>query len=321
MARPASALASQPTEVSIEVQGPDPAGGPESAAVPTTVTVTFEGHRLPAEALRQATLALLLDVPSETAQVGGCTRVFLDENTENILGTLLSEIAATGALAAGSADPGGLESLTAAARLVSQLLARYRDLAGQRSQQTRTDLLRQLIVETPEPVSAASLEQAKRDAARRNRLLATPHVTYEQLRQLRGDQSVNATRTSVSRAKSARRLFTVPLQRKGVVIPGFLLDEHGEPRPELQPLLEPLMAAQMGPWQMWTWLAEPAALLSGLIPAEAAADPATVERAARAARRLAERIVPADIADAVDAELEATEGTDDQSAIGVGEES
>lgn len=303
------------TAVAIEVQAAPLVGEPGCGTGTTTVTVTIDAdHLLPATAREQAALALLLDSWGESAQPETLTHVSLDVTTERILRTLLSEMEATSALATGSGHVlAGAAGVTASARLVAQLLSRYRELAGQRSQQTRAGLLSQLVVETSESLSPASMAQANRDAARRNRLLATPHFSYEELSALRGDRSVNATRTSVSRARSARRLFTVPLPRKGVVIPAFLLDQDGQPRPELEPLLAPLMDAEMGPWQMWTWLTEPAAALSGLVPLEAAADPATAERAARAAHRLADRIVPVDVALAVEVDLELESAVGDRS--------
>ncbi len=56
---------------------------------------------------------------------------------------------------------------------------------------------------------------------------------------------------------------------------------------EIAPLLEPLLAAGTDPWRVWGWLTQPAALLGGQVPAEAAADPETAQVAAHAARRLA----------------------------------
>ena len=41
------------------------------------------------------------------------------------------------------------------------------------------------------------------------------------------------------------------------------------------------------PWRGWGWVTQPAALLGGQVPAEAAADPETAQVAAHAARRLA----------------------------------
>ena len=73
-------------------------------------------------------------------------------------------------------------------------------------------------------------------------------------------------------------------------MPAFQLTADGEPRPDLAPVLEPLLAARMDPWRAWAWLTQPAALLGGQVPERAAADPETADLAAVAAARLAERV-------------------------------
>ena len=73
-------------------------------------------------------------------------------------------------------------------------------------------------------------------------------------------------------------------------MPAFQLTEAGEPRPDLLPVLEPLLAARMDPWRAWAWLTQPAALLGGQVPERAAADPAEADVVRRAAVRLAERV-------------------------------
>lgn len=163
-----------------------------------------------------------------------------------------------------------------------------REAAGARSQKARQALLRDLTETSPDAVSPASLNQARREAAHRQRLLRTPSYDYETLRGLRGEPTVRATRTAVSRMRAKNQLFTVSATvGRTVVIPAFLLTDACEPRPELQPLLEPLLTAGLGPWQLWTWLTSPTGLLSGQVPEAVAAEPATAERAAVAARRFA----------------------------------
>ena len=46
----------------------------------------------------------------------------------------------------------------------------------------------------------------------------------------------------------------------------------------------------MDPWRAWAWLTEPAALLGGLVPEQAAADPDDADLARHAAVRLAEKV-------------------------------
>ena len=57
-----------------------------------------------------------------------------------------------------------------------------------------------------------------------------------------------------------------------LVVPAFQLDAAGEPRPELAPLLEPLLGAGMDGWRAWAWLTRPAALPRGWCPS-ASTDP------------------------------------------------
>ncbi|MCB0951087.1 MAG: hypothetical protein K0U84_22220 [Actinomycetia bacterium] len=60
----------------------------------------------------------------------------------------------------------------------------------------------------------------------------------------------------------ARELFTVKHDGR-TIIPAFQLDADGEPRPELQPVLQPLIDAGVQSWALWTWLTSPTSLLSG----------------------------------------------------------
>lgn len=177
-------------------------------------------------------------------------------------------------------------------RAALQLAAAYQQLAGERSQHARAALLAELAATSPESVSPASLRQATREAAHRQRLLQTPTYTYEELRQLRGDGSVQTTRTAVSRMLSRGQAFTVQVSGRRVV-PAFLLTEDGSPRPELAPLVRPLREAGIGAWQMWTWLTSPTGLLSGGVPAQMAFDPETAGRAALAAVRFADQATTA----------------------------
>nr|WP_300145163.1 hypothetical protein [Propionicimonas sp.] len=201
------------------------------------------------------------------------------------LDILRSALTLTAGIAA--ALPAGLPVGAAAA-----LLAEYRHLAGERSQLARDALLRELTAALPDSVSPASLRQATREAAHRQHLLQTPTYTYEDLRLLRGDTSVQATRTAVSRMVAKRALFTVPVANRRVVVPAFLLNDEGRPRPELAPVLAPLMDAGAGPWQIWTWLTSPTGLLSGGVPAALAVDAEEAPRAAAAARRFAASLPP-----------------------------
>jgi hypothetical protein len=126
-----------------------------------------------------------------------------------------------------------------------------------------------------------------RRARLREELLATPTHTYETLAELRGTE-VNATRFRVHKTAGAHRLLLVAPEGR-TLVPAFQLTDDGEPRPDLQPVLEPLLAARMDPWRVWAWLTQPAALLGGQVPERVARDPAEADVVRRAALRLADR--------------------------------
>ena len=132
------------------------------------------------------------------------------------------------------------------------------------------------------------LLQIARQARVREELLTRPWFTYESLAELRGT-SVNATRFAVVKAAGEHHLLVVAEGERSLV-PAFQLDEAGQPRADLAPVLRPLLAAGMDPWRAWGWLTQPAALLGGRVPEQAAADPDLHDVAAHAAVRLAERV-------------------------------
>ena len=140
----------------------------------------------------------------------------------------------------------------------------------------------------PEHAVPVSLVLVARHARLRAQLLASRWFTYETMAELRG-ASVEATRFAVHKAANEHRLLVVPSGERSIV-PGFQLTVDGEPRPELGPVLEPLLTAGMDPWRAWAWLTQPAALLGGQVPEQVAADPASAGLVAGAAVRLAERV-------------------------------
>lgn len=139
----------------------------------------------------------------------------------------------------------------------------------------------------PEHAVPVQLLQIARRARLRAELTATPCLDYEALGRLRGT-SVDATRFAVHKAASEHRLLVVTPQEQALV-PAFQLSDDGQVRPELAPVLAALLSAGMDPWQVWIWLTQPAGLLAGAVPHEAAADPQEADLVLVAARRLAER--------------------------------
>ncbi|TIC89027.1 hypothetical protein E8D34_00450 [Nocardioides sp. GY 10113] len=171
-------------------------------------------------------------------------------------------------------------------------VARWRDPATGEPLTTEqlAELDRVLHSEGDDPAHAVPLAllQLRREARLRAHLLTTPAYTYEHLAEIRG-ASVNATRFAVHKAAERHQLLVIAHDQH-VLVPGFQLDPAGELRPELGAVLEPLLAARMDPWKAWIWLTQPAGLLSGAVPQEAAADPDEVDLVRHAAVRLAERV-------------------------------
>lgn len=127
-----------------------------------------------------------------------------------------------------------------------------------------------------------------RKARLRAELLATPAWTYEHLAQVRG-ASLNATRFWVHKQAQEHHLLTVS-SGDHLLVPAFQLAASGDVRPELLPVLEPLLAAGMDAWDAWIWLTQPAGLLGGDVPERLAADPEEAAVVAHAATRLAQRV-------------------------------
>jgi len=140
----------------------------------------------------------------------------------------------------------------------------------------------------PEHAVPVALLVLARQARLREELLGTPSFTYETLAGLRG-ATVEATRFAVHKAAATHRLLVVPAGERSLV-PAFQLTADGEVRPDLAPVLEPLLAARMDPWRLWVWLTQPAALLGGLVPERAVADDETADLVRHAAVRLAEQV-------------------------------
>ena len=140
----------------------------------------------------------------------------------------------------------------------------------------------------PEHAVPVALVLMARRARLREELLASGWLDYEDLAELRRT-SVNATRFAVHKAAEQHRLLVVSTEQR-TVVPAFQLDATGETRPELVPVLQPLLAAGMDPWRAWAWLTQPAALLGGLVPEQAALDAEDAALVRHAAVRLAERV-------------------------------
>jgi hypothetical protein len=136
-----------------------------------------------------------------------------------------------------------------------------------------------------DPVEAmrARAKQARRLAAHRTTLLQTGAFTVAELAAVRGQDEAR-TRMWLARQIGDRALITVTHDGERLV-PAFQLTAAGDPRPELQPLLEVLVGADLGDWATWTWLTTPSAFLSGERPVDVAVS--NPPRARRSAERFA----------------------------------
>jgi hypothetical protein len=144
----------------------------------------------------------------------------------------------------------------------------------------RGQLLRAMMVTGIDPVPWAAVEQARRLAEHRQRLLASGAFTTEALRQMRGDKSQEATRTWISRRRKEGTLFTVDHEGTALV-PAFQLLPDGSTRPGLGPALRVLLDARLGGWELWTWFTARTPWLSGRAPQDLMDDdPESVTRAA-----------------------------------------
>lgn len=165
-----------------------------------------------------------------------------------------------------------------------ELLEPIRTLRAEHVEAIRGDLLHLLMSREVNLIPPATLTQVQRLATHRAALLATPVFTHETLSELRGDKSVSSTRTWLARRRDAHALFTVNYNGR-TLIPAFQVDERGEPRAELQPILSVLDEGGVRGWSLWTWLTKPTSFLSGDVPEKTArTDP---ERALHAAERFA----------------------------------
>lgn len=208
---------------------------------------------------------------SDHLEIRGLTRSELDETFEQL--RLIRDLQAHNVVST--------DELT---ETLAQLVELLETLKAERAAAVRDELVQVLTSREVSLVPPATLAQAQRLAAHREALLATPVYTHETLSKVRGNARPSSTRTWLTRRRDEHALFTVNV--KGTtVIPAFQLDESGEPRPELQPIVSALQEGGIEGWSLWTWLTKPTSFLSGGIPEEVART--NPERALRAAQRFA----------------------------------
>lgn len=164
------------------------------------------------------------------------------------------------------------------------LLDRVQAVQAEHAAATRDELVHTLMAGNVPLIPPATVAQAQRLATHRDALLATHIHTHGSLSDLRGDAKESSTRTWLSRRKAENKVFTVAHNGR-TLIPAFQLDDQGEPRPELQPLLAALQDAGVHDWTLWTWLTSPTSLLSGAVPEQLVRT--APKRVLRAAERFA----------------------------------
>jgi hypothetical protein len=165
-----------------------------------------------------------------------------------------------------------------------RLLDAVRGLQATQVSGKRDDLVRALMTSNISLTPPASVAQARRLASHRDALLATPVLTYDTLQLLRGEPKESSTRTWFARRRAEHAVFAVTHNGR-TLIPAFQLDQFGQPRPELRPILDVLLQGGVNGWPLWTWLTSPTSLLSGQTPETVART--APERAMTAATRFA----------------------------------
>ena len=149
------------------------------------------------------------------------------------------------------------------------------------------DHLLRSVGDDPSHAVPVGLVRLRREGRARAALLDGGWLDYAGVARLRG-VSENAARFALHKAAERRAVLLVPYDA-ATLVPSFQLDDDGQVREELLPVIEPLLASRIDPWRAWIWLTSPAGLLGGTVPAEAARDPDELPLVQRAAVALAER--------------------------------
>ena len=150
------------------------------------------------------------------------------------------------------------------------------------------DAMLRSVGDDPAHAVPIALVQLRRETRVRAALLDGGWLDYAGVARLRG-VSENATRFALHKAAERRTVLLVQ-QEGATLVPSFQLDDEGQVRGELLPVIEPLLAAAIDPWRAWIWLTTPAGLLGGAVPHEAARDPEELPLVQHAAVALAERV-------------------------------
>lgn len=151
-------------------------------------------------------------------------------------------------------------------RRALQLLHAAEQLQAEEAEQRRPELLRIMTVAQVQALPAASVAQARRVAALREWLLATPYETVSSLREATGKSRDNL-HVWLSRQRDAHRLFTVSHENT-TVVPAFQFNGEYQPRAALRPVLQVLDQAGLSEWGLWSWFCTASGWLDGEVAAE-----------------------------------------------------
>jgi hypothetical protein len=131
-----------------------------------------------------------------------------------------------------------------------------------------------------DPVPHATVEQARRLAALKTRLLRSGAFTARALAD-GWEVALPTARKRLDRARDRGEVFTV-IHDGEVLLPAFVLDGQMQIRGELTDAMRALTEAGEDGWAAWAWFTSPSGWLDGRVPEEvAASDAAAVAHAAR----------------------------------------
>lgn len=157
----------------------------------------------------------------------------------------------------------------------------------------RDDLVQALLVdfELLDRLPKASVEQARRVAETRNRLLASGAWSVADLADVHGfGENTSSARGWIKRHRDAHRIVTVTAKGE-TRVPALLLDDVADPWPGADRVIGPLVQAGMDSWAVWRWLDTPSGWLDGDRPADLLSTGA-IDEAARAATSQAANAAP-----------------------------
>ncbi len=177
---------------------------------------------------------------------------------------------------------------TESLRRLARFLSAASDIQAEEAAAQRPALLKAMMLSGIDPVPAATIDQARRLARQRERLLASGAYTTDALRELRGDATASATRTWIARHRAAGDLFTVTYEGAALA-PALQFDHNGVLLSAIAGVLGALGPTGLGGWETWTWFSAASAWLGGATPVDVLAH--DVGRVVRAAERFASNAV------------------------------